>query len=131
MLLYGDRKNKMKRSEEEASEALPPPPPVVPPGVVPAKVHGSNRTPMARRGSGTRGQKIPLLANHFNVKLSSTSDHFYQYSVSLLLLYIVSYILLVYHQLLHNKLILICSCFTSSVMQYITVKMKQCCQLVI
>ncbi|KAM0005101.1 putative post-transcriptional gene silencing PAZ-Argonaute family [Helianthus debilis subsp. tardiflorus] len=75
----------MKRSEEEPSEALPlpPPPPVVPPGVVPAKVHGSNRIPMARRGSGTRGQKIPLLANHFNVKLSSTSDHFYQYSVAL------------------------------------------------
>ncbi|KAF5769519.1 putative post-transcriptional gene silencing PAZ-Argonaute family [Helianthus annuus] len=74
-----DRKTKMKH---EASKALPPPP-VVPPGVVPVKVPGSRRTLMARRGFGTRGQRIPLLTNHFNVKLSSTTDHFYQYNVAL------------------------------------------------
>ncbi|KAI7734630.1 hypothetical protein M8C21_018974, partial [Ambrosia artemisiifolia] len=53
----------------EASKALPPPPPVVPQGVVPSKVPGSRRTPMARRGFGTRGQRIPLLTNHFDVAL--------------------------------------------------------------
>ncbi|KAJ0469097.1 putative post-transcriptional gene silencing PAZ-Argonaute family protein [Helianthus annuus] len=72
----------MKHSEAGPSKALPPPPPVVPPSFVPIKVSGSNRTPMARRGFGTKGQRIPLLTNHFNVKLSSTSDHFYQYSVA-------------------------------------------------
>nr|XP_043632802.1 protein argonaute 4A-like [Erigeron canadensis] len=36
---------------------------------------------MARRGFGTNGQRISLLTNHFNVKLSSNSDHFYQYNV--------------------------------------------------
>ncbi|KAI7730513.1 hypothetical protein M8C21_017960, partial [Ambrosia artemisiifolia] len=36
-----------------------------------------------RRGFGTKGQKIQLVTNHFNVKLSSTTDHFYQYSVAL------------------------------------------------
>ncbi|MFS8009292.1 putative protein argonaute [Helianthus anomalus] len=74
-----DRNTKMKH---EASKALPPPP-VVPPDVVPVKVPGSRCTLMARRGFGTRGLRIPLLTNHFNVKLSSTSDHFYQYNVAL------------------------------------------------
>ncbi|KAI3747368.1 hypothetical protein L6452_09822 [Arctium lappa] len=70
----------MSRSKPEA---LPPPPPVIPPNFVPGKQHGSTRTLMARNGLGTKGQKIPLLSNHFNVKFSSTSDHFYQYSVAL------------------------------------------------
>lgn len=61
--------------------ALPPPPPVIPSDFLPAKVNESNRRPMARRGYGTKGQKIPLLTNHFNVKLSRTNDHFFQYSV--------------------------------------------------
>ncbi|KAL7614478.1 hypothetical protein Lser_V15G06693 [Lactuca serriola] len=61
---------------------LPPPPPI-PPNFVPAKVNESNRRPMARRELGTKGQRIPLLTNHFNVKLSRTNDHFYQYSVAL------------------------------------------------
>ncbi|XP_024986290.1 protein argonaute 4A-like [Cynara cardunculus var. scolymus] len=38
---------------------------------------------MARKGIGTKGQKISLVSNHFNVKFSSSSDHFYQYSVAL------------------------------------------------
>ncbi|GJW40695.1 argonaute 4A-like protein [Tanacetum coccineum] len=50
--------------------------------LAPAKVNGSNRRPMARLGLGTKGHRIPLLTNHFNVKLSSNSDHFYQYSVA-------------------------------------------------
>ncbi|KAL8246612.1 hypothetical protein R6Q59_007828 [Mikania micrantha] len=72
----------MKHSEPEASNALPPPPPVVPPSFVPAKVDGSNRSPMTRCGFGNKGKKIALMTNHFNVKLNSTSDHFYQYSVA-------------------------------------------------
>ena len=73
-------------------EALPPPPPVVPSGLVPAKV---SHALMDRHGFGTKGQKISLVTNHFNVKLSSTSDHFYQYSVSTLLLYAQLYITIV------------------------------------
>ncbi|XP_076884626.1 protein argonaute 4A-like [Bidens hawaiensis] len=73
----------MKHSEPGSSTALPPPPPV-PKGLVPAKVNVSNRSPMSRRGLGTKGQRISLYTNHFNVKLSSTSDHFYQYSVAFL-----------------------------------------------
>ncbi|CAI9271842.1 unnamed protein product [Lactuca saligna] len=61
---------------------LPPPPPI-PSNFVPAKVNESNRRPMARRELGTKGQRISLLTNHFNVKLSRTNDHFYQYSVGL------------------------------------------------
>ncbi|KAJ0854098.1 putative post-transcriptional gene silencing PAZ-Argonaute family protein [Helianthus annuus] len=67
------RKTKMTEAE---SKALPPSPPKHIPS-------GSNRSPMARRGSGTKGQKIQLVTNHFNVKFSSTTDHFYQYSVAL------------------------------------------------
>ncbi|KAI3794615.1 hypothetical protein L1987_37247 [Smallanthus sonchifolius] len=70
------KKPKMKHSEPESSSA------VVPPSFVPAKVNSSNPSPMARRGFGTKGQRISLLTNHFNVKLRSTSDHFYQYSVA-------------------------------------------------
>ncbi|KAD7478368.1 hypothetical protein E3N88_01504 [Mikania micrantha] len=70
----------MKDSE---LEALPPPPSLIPPNFEPQKVHGSNLTPMARRGFGTKGQKISLVTNHFNVKLNNTNDYFYQYSVAL------------------------------------------------
>ncbi|CAI9271843.1 unnamed protein product [Lactuca saligna] len=63
-------------------QELPPPPPI-PPNFIPAKVNESNRRPMARRELGTKGQRISLLTNHFNVKLSRTNDHFYQYSVAL------------------------------------------------
>ncbi|KAK9062304.1 hypothetical protein SSX86_019490 [Deinandra increscens subsp. villosa] len=77
-----DRETSMKHSEPEASKAMPPPPPVVPPSFIPDKISGSNRGPMARRGLGTKGQRISLLTNHFNVNLRSTSDHFYQYSVA-------------------------------------------------
>ncbi|KAI3723141.1 hypothetical protein L2E82_34527 [Cichorium intybus] len=62
---------------------LPPPPPVIPSSFLPTKVNESNRRPMARRELGTKGQRIPLLTNHFNVKLSRTNDDFYQYSVAL------------------------------------------------
>ncbi|PRQ36286.1 hypothetical protein RchiOBHm_Chr4g0389741 [Rosa chinensis] len=54
-----------------AENALPPPPHVIPPDVVP--LHAPTditpepfvRLPIARRGLGTKGQKIPLLTNRF------------------------------------------------------------------
>ncbi|KAL6196033.1 hypothetical protein ACLB2K_031650 [Fragaria x ananassa] len=74
-----------------AEHALPPPPPVIPPDVVPLRadiapehVTKKNlRLPIARRGLGTKGQKIPLLTNHFkvNVTNSNTEEHFFHYSV--------------------------------------------------
>ncbi|KAL7614483.1 hypothetical protein Lser_V15G06694 [Lactuca serriola] len=69
----------MKHSKPEA---LPPPPPVIPSNFAPAKFDQSNRRPMARSELGTKGQRISLLTNHFNVKLSRTNDHFYQYNVA-------------------------------------------------
>ncbi|GAB4836180.1 Protein argonaute-4 [Ancistrocladus abbreviatus] len=72
---------------------LPPPPPVVPAGVNPVKVAGETdaikklsnpkRLPMARRGLGTKGQRIQLLTNHFKVGMSKSDGHFYQYSISI------------------------------------------------
>ncbi|KAL5583098.1 hypothetical protein UlMin_015540 [Ulmus minor] len=75
-----------------AEEALPPPPPV-PPNVVPVKAEAEQalelvkkknaRVPMARRNLGTKGQRTPLLTNHFKVKVSNTEGHFFHYSVAL------------------------------------------------
>lgn len=74
-------------------DALPPPPPV-PPNVVPLQADAAEapepakkkvvRVPMARRNLGTKGQKIPLLTNHFKVKVSNVDGHFFHYSVCLL-----------------------------------------------
>ncbi|XWS74255.1 hypothetical protein CRYUN_Cryun02cG0199900 [Craigia yunnanensis] len=69
-------------------DSLPPPPPV-PPDVVPIKAESEPakkkvaRVPMARRGIGSKGQKISLLTNHFKVNVGSVDGHFYHYSVSL------------------------------------------------
>uniref|UniRef100_A0A6N2K050 Piwi domain-containing protein n=1 Tax=Salix viminalis TaxID=40686 RepID=A0A6N2K050_SALVM len=76
-------------------DALPPPPPEIPPNVVPVqlttdsvpeetkKISKPKRFPIARRGVGSRGQKIQLLSNHFKVSISNTGGHFFHYSVSL------------------------------------------------
>ncbi|PON74065.1 Exonuclease/helicase-like [Parasponia andersonii] len=74
-------------------EALPPPPPVIPPDVVPIRAESEQalepvkkktvRVPMARLGLGSKGQKIPLLTNHFKVKVSNVRDQFFHYSVAL------------------------------------------------
>ncbi|MFS7944419.1 hypothetical protein Hanom_Chr06g00511941 [Helianthus anomalus] len=58
-------KAKVKHSESEASKALPTPQPVDLANRFLVKVYGSNRTPMARRGFGTKGRRISLLTNHF------------------------------------------------------------------
>lgn len=66
-----------------APEALPPPPPV-PPNVTPIKADQEVkkfRAPMARRGLGTRGNKVPILTNHFKVNVSNVDGHFFHYSV--------------------------------------------------
>ncbi|KAG6414004.1 hypothetical protein SASPL_126720 [Salvia splendens] len=71
-----------------ASETLPPPPPV-PPNVTPIKavtepeVKKVFRAPMARRGFGTRGNKVPILTNHFKVNVNNVDGHFFHYSVAL------------------------------------------------
>ncbi|KAJ0703963.1 putative Piwi domain, ribonuclease H-like superfamily [Helianthus annuus] len=62
---------KMKYSKQVAS---PPSPRVIPPKFVPLKAHGSNRIPMARRGFGTKGRRIPLLTNHFNIEKPSNTQ---------------------------------------------------------
>ncbi|KAL1545514.1 Protein argonaute-4 [Salvia divinorum] len=71
-----------------ATEALPPPPPV-PPNITPLKVEPEPvskkalRIPMARRGFGTRGNRAPILTNHFKVNVASVDGHFFHYSVAL------------------------------------------------
>ncbi|KAF5447285.1 hypothetical protein F2P56_032850 [Juglans regia] len=76
-----------------AQEALPPPPPVIPPDVVPVCAGPEQRpepvkkkvvrVPIARRGLGSKGQKITLLTNHFKVMVTNVEGHFFHYSVSL------------------------------------------------
>lgn len=73
-------------------ESLPPPPPVVPSDVVPLKAEELAppepvkkkiaRLPMARRGLGSKGMKIPILTNHFSVNIGKNDGYFFQYSVS-------------------------------------------------
>ncbi|KAL0418437.1 UNVERIFIED_CONTAM: protein argonaute 4 [Sesamum radiatum] len=72
---------------KEAPDVLPPPPPV-PPNVTPLKaefepVKKVVRVPMARRGLGTRGNKVPILTNHFKVNVNKVDGHFFHYSVAL------------------------------------------------
>ncbi|CAL5434090.1 unnamed protein product [Camellia sinensis] len=74
-----------------ATEALPPPPPV-PPNIVPLQAEPDHapepvkkkvmRVPMTRRGQGSKGQKVPLLTNHFKVNVTNVDGHFFHYSVS-------------------------------------------------
>ncbi|KAJ7960428.1 Protein argonaute like [Quillaja saponaria] len=73
-------------------DLLPPPPPTIPPDIVPLKEEPeitiepvkkkALRVPIARRGQGSKGQKIPLLTNHFKVNVTSTDGYFFHYSVS-------------------------------------------------
>ncbi|GAA0158071.1 translation initiation factor [Lithospermum erythrorhizon] len=71
-----------------APESLPPPPPV-PSDTTLIKVEADMnkkkvvRVPMARRGVGSKGQKIQLLTNHFKVNVKNVDGHFFHYSVAL------------------------------------------------
>ncbi|VVB16907.1 unnamed protein product [Arabis nemorensis] len=64
---------------------LPPPPPVVPSNFRPQfePVKKTTLLPMARRGSGTKGQKISLLTNHFRVNFNKADGYFFHYSVAI------------------------------------------------
>ncbi|KAK8498367.1 hypothetical protein V6N12_032919 [Hibiscus sabdariffa] len=82
----------MESIEQDGNGAVPeslPPPPPVPPDVVPIKAEPEPakkkvvRVPMARRGLGSKGQKITLLTNHFKVNVGSVDGHFFHYCVSL------------------------------------------------
>ncbi|OMO92922.1 Argonaute/Dicer protein, PAZ [Corchorus olitorius] len=71
-----------------AGDPLPPPPPL-PLNVVPIKAESepakkkTARVPMARRGLGSKGQKVSVLTNHFKVNVGNVDGHFYHYSISL------------------------------------------------
>lgn len=39
------------------------------------------RVPIARRGLGSKGQKIALLTNHFKVNVTNVDGQFFHYSV--------------------------------------------------
>ncbi|XP_057981140.1 protein argonaute 4B-like, partial [Malania oleifera] len=41
------------------------------------------RLPAARRGLGTKGQKLRLLTNHYKVSMSKSDGHFFHYSVAI------------------------------------------------
>lgn len=75
-------------SSQENKDCLPPPPPIVPPHVKPMKIEQEfakkkhpTKVPMARRGLGSKGTKLPLLTNHFKVNVANTNGFFFQYSV--------------------------------------------------
>ncbi|KAJ0043187.1 hypothetical protein Pint_18339 [Pistacia integerrima] len=73
----------------------PPPPPEIPPNIEPEelkpepgpeetkKILKPKHVPMTRRGAGTKGQRLPLLCNHFKANIAGASGHFYEYSVAL------------------------------------------------
>lgn len=74
-----------KNGKNGSADSLPPPPPV-PPNVTPIKAEGDHvkkklRVPMARRGAGSKGNRIQLLTNHFKVDVKSIDGHFFHYSV--------------------------------------------------
>jgi len=71
-------------SSQENEDCLPPPPPIVPPHVKPVKIEQElvkKKLPMARRGLGSKGTKLPLLTNHFEVNVAKMNEVFFQYSV--------------------------------------------------
>ncbi|KAK3010746.1 hypothetical protein RJ639_011299 [Escallonia herrerae] len=83
LLLSMVRNLVMEPSNPDVLESLPPPPPTIPQDFAPAKASQPKRFPMARRGMGTKGQKLQLLTNHFKVGMASSSEYFFHYSVSM------------------------------------------------
>ncbi|XP_073158213.1 protein argonaute 4-like [Henckelia pumila] len=81
----------MDPSEQDGNgttESLPPPPPI-PENVTPFMAEPGPalnkviRHPMARPGRGSRGNKVPILTNHFKVNVKSIDGYFFHYSVAL------------------------------------------------
>lgn len=70
------------------TESLPPPPPI-PANVTPFIAEPGpalNKVilhPMTRPGRGSRGNKVPILTNHFKVNVKSIDGYFFHYSVCL------------------------------------------------
>ncbi|XP_073037967.1 protein argonaute 4-like [Primulina eburnea] len=70
------------------TESLPPPPPI-PANVTPfiaepgPALNKVIRHPMARPSRGSRGNKVPILTNHFKVNVKSIDGYFFHYSVAL------------------------------------------------
>ncbi|KAG5545651.1 hypothetical protein RHGRI_017960 [Rhododendron griersonianum] len=69
--------------EKEVIGSPPPPPPIVPPNVKPEKLDVPKHSIIRRRGFGSAGRRISLLANHFKVSVKYPDEMFYQYSVSI------------------------------------------------
>lgn len=78
------------------TDVLLPPPPEIPPNIDPIRVQEPEdvpeftkktsepkRVPMARPGTGSKGQKISLLSNHFKVGITNATGHFFHYCVSI------------------------------------------------
>lgn len=84
---FQDMESADEQNGNGSQEALPPPPPDVPPNVVPVKAEPEPvkkkplRVPIARRGLGSKGQKMPLLTNHFKVNVTNTEGYFFHYCV--------------------------------------------------
>lgn len=77
----------------DEDKALPPPPPALPPNLVPEvePIKKNTLLPTARRGTGSKGQRIPLLTNHFKVNFNNANGQFFHYSVMLLVLMYLSH----------------------------------------
>ncbi|BFG20706.1 hypothetical protein CerSpe_069880 [Prunus speciosa] len=82
-------------SSNPEGDGLPPPPPIIPPNVVPIvaeeksfdlikKASTPKRVPMARPRIGSKGQRIPLLTNHFKVAVNKSDGYFFHYSIAML-----------------------------------------------
>ncbi|CAL9004903.1 unnamed protein product [Prunus brigantina] len=81
-------------SSNPEGDGLPPPPPIIPPNVVPIvaeeksfdlikKPSTPKRVPMTRPGIGSKGQRIPLLTNHFKVAVNKSDGYFFHYSIAM------------------------------------------------
>ncbi|KAE9460661.1 hypothetical protein C3L33_07405, partial [Rhododendron williamsianum] len=67
--------------EKEVIGSPPPlPPPIIPPNVKSEKLDPPKHSITIRRGSGSAGQRISLLANHIKVSVKYPDEMFYQYS---------------------------------------------------
>lgn len=64
--------------EKEVIGSPPPlPPPIIPPNAKPEKLDPPKHSITSRRGSGSAGQRISLLANHFKVSVKYLDEMFY------------------------------------------------------
>ena len=72
---------KMPGIEEAAEPPASPTPPDVLANMETEQVAPTKYSVISRKGVGTTGKRIPLLANHFKVDITVPDAIFYQYSV--------------------------------------------------